>query len=130
MATRAYQMYTRCIMNTTDPEIEFDENGVCNHCRGYEERVQRYLLPEAERQEALDRMVKKIKAKGKDKEYDCVVGVSGGVDSTYTAYLVKKLGLRPLAVHVDNGWDSELAVSNVKKLLKKLDIDLFTYVLD
>jgi hypothetical protein len=75
-------------------------------------------------------MVKKIKAAGKGKDYDCIIGVSGGVDSTYTAWLVKELGLRPLAVHLDNGWNSELAVKNIENILSKLDIDLYTEVLD
>ena len=130
MTTRDYQMCTRCIMDTTDSQIEFDENGVCNHCRRYEERKQSILLPEAERRKVLDRLVKDIQAKGRNREYDCVIGVSGGVDSTYLAYVARELGLRPLAVHMDNGWDSELAVSNIEKTLNKLDIDLYTYVLD
>lgn len=79
---------------------------------------------------AAERLVEKIKARGAGREYDCLVGVSGGVDSTYVAYIVKKFGLRPLAVHFDNGWDSELAVSNIEKVLKRLEIDLFTYVVD
>lgn len=124
-----YRMCTRCIMDTTDPDIQFDENGVCNHCRKLERRMQ-VLLSEEELPAALDCLVKKIKAKGKGKEYDCIIGVSGGVDSTYVAYLVKQLGLRPLAVNMDNGWNSELAVSNIEKALNKLDIDLYTYVLE
>jgi len=130
LATRLYQVCTRCVMDTTDPEIQFDENGFCNHCRGYEALAQRLLIPESKRQEALDRLVIEIKAKGKGREYDCIIGVSGGVDSTYVAYLVKKLGLRPLAIHLDNGWDSELAVGNIEKFLRKLGIDLYTHVLD
>lgn len=124
---RTYQVCTRCVMDTTDPAIEFDEQGLCNHCRGYEQLAQRNLHhPEGE----LERVVAEIQARGRGKEYDCLIGVSGGVDSTYVAYMVKKLGLRPLAVHMDNGWDSELAVSNIEKFLKRLDIDLYTYVLD
>jgi N-acetyl sugar amidotransferase len=128
--TRTYQRCTRCVMDTTDPEIQFDENGVCNHCRGYEALAQKLVIPESERQAALDRLVTEIKSKGRGREYDCIIGVSGGVDSTYVAYLVKKLGLRPLAVHLDNGWDSELAVGNIEKILRKLGIDLYTHVLD
>jgi N-acetyl sugar amidotransferase len=79
---------------------------------------------------ALDRLVNEIKEKGKGKRFDCIIGVSGGVDSTYTAYITNKLKLRTLAVHLDNGWDSELAVSNIEKTLKRLGIDLYTYVID
>jgi N-acetyl sugar amidotransferase len=116
-------------MDTTDPDIEFDENGVCSHCKNYD-RLEQSLMPQEKRQEALIRIVDMIKTKGKGKEYDCVIGVSGGEDSTYVAYLAKTLGLRPIAIHVDNGWDSELAVSNVEKVLKKLGFDLYTYVID
>jgi len=130
LVSKPYQMCTRCVMDTTDPEIQFDENGICNHCRGYEAQAERLDIPESKRQAALDRLVTEIRAKGNGREYDCIIGVSGGVDSTYVAYLVKQLGLRPLAVHLDNGWDSELAVSNVEKALKKLGIDLYTHVLD
>jgi N-acetyl sugar amidotransferase len=127
---RPYQICIRCVMDTTDPEIQFDKNGVCNHCRGYEEAVQLYMVPEARREAALHKLVAEIKAYGRGKEYDCAIGVSGGVDSTYVAYLVRQFGLRPLAVHMDNGWDSELAVSNIEKVLKRLEIDLHTHVLD
>ena len=130
VSARPYQMCTRCVMDTTDPDIQFDEKGVCNHCRKYEALARTIFVPENERQRKLDRLVQEIKIKGKGKEYDCVIGVSGGVDSTYVAYLVKKLGLRPLAVHMDNGWDSELAVNNIEQFLAKLDIDLYTVVLD
>ena len=127
---RVYQICTRCIMDTTDPNIQFDENGVCNHCRGYDKKVKQRLFWGEAGQQKLNKLVNEIKAKGKNKKYDCIIGVSGGVDSTLVAYTVKKLGLRPLAVHVDNGWDSELAVSNIGKALEKLDIDLCTCVVD
>jgi N-acetyl sugar amidotransferase len=129
MTDRPYQVCVRCVMDTTDPSIEFDENGYCNHCREYEKHA-RLVPSEPERKEQFDSLIRQIKAEGKGKEYDCIIGVSGGVDSTYTAYLVKSLGLRPLAIHVDNGWDSELAVNNVKQMLDKLGIDLQTLVLD
>jgi N-acetyl sugar amidotransferase len=121
---------TRCVMDTTDPEIKFDEKGTCNHCKRYDEMARIKILTGAERENKLKEVVDKIKREGKNKEYDCIIGVSGGVDSTYVAYIVKKLGLRPLAVHLDNGWDSELAVGNIEKILKKLDIDLYTHVVD
>jgi len=117
-------------MDTSDPEIVFDADGVCNHCTAALERMRRQLLEPAEREAALQSLVEKIKVEGHGKEYDCIIGVSGGVDSTTTAYHVKRLGLRPLAVHFDNGWDSELAVDNIKKTLDMLKIELFTHVVD
>jgi len=121
---------TRCVMDTTDSYIQFDEEGVCNHCREFEIKSQYRVLKGAKGREALEQIVEKIKLDGKGKEYDCIAGVSGGVDSTYVAYLAKELGLRPLAVHFDNGWNSELAVSNIETVLNKLGIDLYTYVVD
>lgn len=125
-----YRICTRCVMDTTDPEIEFDEKGVCNHCYYYDEQLKRKVFTGQHGQEELTRIVDEIKRHGSGKDYDCVIGVSGGVDSTYVAYKVKELGLKPLAVHLDNGWDSELAVKNIEQVLKKLDIDLYTHVID
>jgi N-acetyl sugar amidotransferase len=113
-----------------NPEIVFDDKGICNYCYEYQEKAKVRLIPDDQRESELKKIVDRIKADGKGKTYDCLIGVSGGVDSTYTAHLVKKLGLRPLAVHFDNGWNSELAVSNIEKTLEKLDIDLYTYVID
>lgn len=120
----------RCIMDTTDPDIKFDDRGVCNHCLRYERVARERIIPAPQRQQHLDALLRDIRDAGRGKPYDCVIGVSGGVDSTYVAWLVKQLGLRPLAVHLDNGWNSELAVSNIEKTLKKLDIDLYTHVID
>lgn len=125
----AYQRCTRCILDTTIPRIKFDENGECNFCKIH------YMLDEiyplsSEGQQRLAKLVEKIKRDGKSKEYDCVVGVSGGRDSTYTLYLAKKLGLRPLAVHFDNGWNSSIAVTNIMNAVSKLEVDLYTTVAD
>jgi len=119
-------------MDTSDPDIVFDDNGVCNRCKKAEELLNLvpYSLPKEEKRKELEKLIEKIKEKGKGKEYDCIIGVSGGVDSTFTAYTVANLGLRPLAVHLDNGWDSELAVKNIENAVKKLNIDLSTYVID
>jgi N-acetyl sugar amidotransferase len=117
-------------MDTSDPDIEFDQDGACNHCRAYEARVQRLVHVGERGEKKLHELVSRIKEVGKNQEYDCVIGVSGGVDSTFIAYRAKQLGLRPLAVHVDNGWDSELSVHNIERAMKKLDIDLYTHVLD
>jgi N-acetyl sugar amidotransferase len=126
----AYQICTRCIMDTSDPEISFDASGVCNHCRNYDETLKTQSISGEEGRLQLVRIAEMIKGDGVGKPYDCIIGVSGGVDSTYLAYIVKKLGLRPLAVHLDNGWDSELAVQNIENVLKKLHIELYTFVID
>lgn len=126
----AYRVCTRCIMDTSDPEIQFDAKGHCNHCRRYDERARNEIFTGEAAKERLAQIVETIQRSGRNREYDCVIGVSGGVDSTAVAYYVKELGLRPLAVHLDNGWNSELAVDNIKKTLQTLDIDLFTYVID
>ena len=125
-----YRMCTRCVMDTTDPDIVFDENGVCNHCHTYDRMVREYVVDGEEGLRHLEQIAQKMHKDGQGKKYDCVIGVSGGVDSTYVAFRVKQLGLRPLAVHLDNGWDSELAVKNIEETLKRLDIDLYTEVLD
>jgi N-acetyl sugar amidotransferase len=125
-----YKRCTRCIMDTTDPEIEFDSEGICNHCRRFDKLLEKRVFEGNEAKEELNSITSRIKKSGKNKEYDCIIGVSGGVDSTYVAYLTKKLGLNPLAIHFDNGWNSELAVNNIEKTLEKLDIDLYTYVID
>lgn len=123
------QVCSKCILDSTVPEIFFDDEGVCNYCEINDEIMKQYPAKE-EGKKLLDDIVKKIKKKGKGKKYDCIVGVSGGTDSTYTLHFVKQLGLRPLAVHFDNGWNSEIAVKNIKNATNKLDIDLYTLVAD
>lgn len=129
---REYQICKRCVMDTTDPDIVFDKAGICNHCKDAEEKLTRHPLNLSRKdlESELEKLVQKIKTAGKNKKYDCVIGVSGGVDSTFIAYKTKMLGLRPLAVHLDNGWNSELAVKNIENVLKKMEIDLYTYVLN
>jgi N-acetyl sugar amidotransferase len=120
-----------CVMDTSDPDIIFDQKGQCNHCKSYLENIHKLPTFQHNNKNLLEELVQKIKSKGKGKKYDCVIGLSGGVDSTYVAYVVTKiLGLRPLAVHMDNGWNSELSVKNVENIVKKLGIDLYTKVLD
>jgi N-acetyl sugar amidotransferase len=118
-------------MDDTDPDISFDTNGFCNHCTDAFFRLKQYPfnLSKKEKENKLLKKIKDIKNKKKG-DYDCIIGVSGGLDSTYIAFKVKEFGLNPLAVHVDNGWNTELSVKNIEKTLKKLDIDLFTKVLD
>ena len=127
---RAYRICTRCIMDTTDPEISFDDDGVCNHCHEYERVAEEAIFPPPSGQQMLAAMVARIKREGRRRPYDCILGLSGGVDSTYVAYLTKQMGLRPLALHLDNGWDSDIAVRNIHNIVSKLDIDLETHVLD
>lgn len=123
------QVCAKCVMDTTEKTTIFDDSGVCNHCQAYADNLAHRVAGE-EGKERLDKIVTKIKQAGKGKAYDCIIGVSGGVDSTYVAYRAKEMGLRPLAVHFDNGWNSELAVHNIEQVLNKLDIDLLTYVVD
>ncbi|MGZ9234932.1 MAG: N-acetyl sugar amidotransferase [Anaerolineales bacterium] len=128
---RGYRICTRCLMDTSDPEIQFDAQGVCNHCHDYDRLIQQRVLKGEAGLRYLETLVEQIKRDGQGKPYDCVMGVSGGVDSTYVAYVAKtRLGLRPLAIHMDNGWDSELAVKNIEETLKRLGIDLYTNVLN
>jgi N-acetyl sugar amidotransferase len=118
-------------MDSTASEIVFDENGVCNFCHHYDSHLVHEVFSNKDGEERIHKLIAEIKERGKNRQYDCLIGISGGVDSSYVAYLVKKkFGLRVFAVHLDNGWNSELAVANVEQILKRLDIDLYTYVLD
>jgi N-acetyl sugar amidotransferase len=117
-------------MDTTDPEITFDTAGRCCHCTEFLEKRAKHSYHGKESEDALDLLLKKIARAGRGKKYDCVIGVSGGVDSCYLAYVIKQHGLRPLAVHLDNGWNSEMAVVNIKNIARKLGIDYESYVLD
>lgn len=125
-------MCVRCVMDTTDPDITFDELGMCSHCQWFDQSIGPSLewASTSDAQRALKTKVDEIKRIGRDQEYDCIIGISGGVDSTYLAYKVRAWGLRPLAVHYDSGWNSELAVSNIENLVKRLDINLLTVVAD
>ena len=117
-------------MDTSDQEIQFDHLGNCNHCDDFYTNTSKLLYHGEVSDNILHKIVEKIKESGKKREYDCLVGVSGGADSSYVAYTVKKLGLRPLAVHMDNGWNSEESVKNIKKICDKLEIDYQSYVLN
>jgi len=126
-----YQICKKCIMDTSDPNIIFDDEGVCSHCYYFEEVRKPNWFPNEEGKKRLDAYISKIKEERKEHQYDCMIGLSGGVDSSYLAYILKtEYNLRMLAVHVDAGWNSELAVSNIENIVKKLDIDLFTVVVD
>lgn len=128
--THKGQLCTRCVMDSSDPKISFDAKGVCNHCHDRDQLCARVVKAPGVSERELEALVKRIKREGEGKTYDCLIGVSGGVDSTFVAYQVKKLGLRPLAVHLDNGWDSEIAVANIHSALEKLGIELHTHVIN
>lgn len=130
MEVKDYQQCLRCVMDTSDPNIRFDNHGYCNHCTGF-------LATLAERDanlrfspEGLKNEVYRIKQAGKGGPYDCVLGVSGGIDSSYTAWYLKSLGLRTLLVHLDNGWNAEEAVQNIKNLAEVLGFDYESVVLN
>lgn len=125
-----YKVCSRCVMDTTASDIVFNEQGVCNYCRKFERRLANARAQVQDLQAHRDEFISKVKADGIGKDYDCIIGVSGGVDSSYALYLAVKHGLRPLAVHLDNGWNSELASNNISNLVNTLNVDLYTHVID
>lgn len=130
MAERIYKMCTRCVMDTTDPEIQFDEQGVCNHCHEFDNVTSKRWFPNEEGKSKLKEIFDRIKEERKNYEYDCILGLSGGLDSSYLALVMKEYGMRPLVVHVDAGWNSELAVYNIEKVVKYCGYDLHTHVVN
>jgi N-acetyl sugar amidotransferase len=123
------QACARCLYDAKTPAIVFGEDGACNYCRMHDQLDQEYPMG-AQGEEILRGIAAKIKAAGRNKPFDCVVGVSGGCDSSFLLYKMKELGLRPLAAHFDNTWNSTTAVENIRRVLKALDIKLYTYVVD
>lgn len=124
------QVCTRCVYDERVPSISFDSNGVCNFCHQLEKLKEEYGTGSEKGEKKFKKIIEEIKKAGKDKKYDCIIGVSGGTDSSYMLYLAKKWGLRPLAVHYDNTWNSAIATENIRKVLTALDIDLYTHVTD
>ena len=131
MSNQNIQICKRCVVNANVPGATFDANGYCNFCNTFIEHNTHIIQkdPALQKQE-LDVFIQKVIRNGKGKQYDCIVGVSGGVDSSWVLVQVKKLGLRPLAVHMDNGWNSELAQNNIENLVRGLGVDLYTHVID
>lgn len=127
---RAAQVCTRCVMDTSDPEIAFDEAGVCSHCREFDEVTSHRWFPGPEGEQRLGVLLDEIRAAGRGKEYDCVLGLSGGVDSSILALRANDWDLRVLAVHVDAGWNTEAAVNNIHGIVERCGFDLHTIVLD
>lgn len=117
-------------MDDTDPDIKFDDAGVSNHARHAQWRLENECFRTEAGSKVLEGLAEQIKKDGQGKEYDCILGVSGGADSSYVAVKAHQLGLRPLAVHLDNGWNSELAVANIERLLRAYNLDLYTHVID
>lgn len=124
------QICIRCIYDESVPAITFDDEGVCNYCRMVDELVEEYQTGKPEGEKRIQEIIAKIKEDGKGKKYDCVIGVSGGTDSSFMVDWAVKNGLRPLAVHYDNTWNTAIATENIRKVLTKLDVDLFTLVVN
>tara|TARA_B110000046_G_scaffold34755_1_gene37730 strand:+ start:12321 stop:13460 length:1140 start_codon:yes stop_codon:yes gene_type:complete len=131
MTKRAYQVCSSCVMDTTDSKIVFDDKGICDHCNTYYEDIKPNWHTDERGMAQMKSTVDSIKAAGKGKDFDCILGMSGGVDSSYLLHLaVKELGLRPLVFHVDAGWNSQQAVNNIEVLVDGLDLDLYTDVIN
>ncbi len=128
--TQVITICKKCIYNQNVPGITFDSEGICNYCRQIENLERNFQTGKPEGQLKLDQLIKKIKLKGKNKKYDCVIGVSGGTDSSFLLLKAVEWGLRPLAVHYDNTWNTAIATENIRKITSKLNIDLYTYVVD
>ncbi len=124
------QTCTQCVMDTSDPKIIFDAAGICNHCHTFENITSRDWYPNDEGKHRWSGILDDMRAAGGGREYDCILGLSGGIDSSYVALKAKQWNLRPLVVHVDAGWNSELAVANIEKVVKYCNFDLHTHVVD
>ena len=131
MSKRPYQICSNCIMDTTDPDITFDERGWCDYCRNFYENIKPNWHPNDQGEKELAKITEKIKKDGKGRDHNCLIGISGGVDSSYVAYIAKeKLGLKPLLFHVDAGWNSQVSANNIQRLVDGLGLDLYTDVID
>lgn len=127
---RPYQICNRCVMDTSDPGIEFDSTGVCHYCLMVEKLLPRYQFSADLEKRNLEEIERMVKASPGREGYNCILGLSGGVDSSYVALLAKDMGLKPLCVHFDNGWNSEAAVANIRAIIEHCGFDLFTYVIN
>lgn len=126
-----YQICTQCIMDTSDPKISFDAQGVCDYCNNFKSAIQPNWHTDGRGEKELMALAEKIKVNGKGKDFDCIIGLSGGLDSSYAAYIAKeKMGLRPLLFHVDAGWNTDQAVGNIEKLVDGMGLDLYTDVIN
>ncbi len=131
MKNREYQICKNCVMDTSDSNIVFDENGTCDYCLNYRNNILPNWKTGEEGKKIISKIVEQIKYDGKNKEYDCLIGISGGIDSSYLTYLAKeKFKLRPLIFHVDGGWNTQIAVNNIEKIIDGLKLDLHTEVIN
>lgn len=131
MSERQYQVCTNCVIDTTDSAVVFDENGVCDYCNDFYENIKPNWHPDEQGERELARIVDEIKRHGQGKKYDCIIGLSGGTDSSYLTHLCKvKYGLRPLIYLVDTGWNLNVAVENIEKIVRGLDLELITEVVN
>lgn len=131
MSERKYQVCSRCVMDTTDEDIQFDEHGVCQRCREYEERILMDWNHGKGHEAELQDLIAKIKKSGKGKKYDCILGLSGGLDSTYMLHLaVKEWGLHPFVFHIDCGWNLPVAEDNIRKVCNGLGVELHIEKMD
>ncbi|VVN06247.1 hypothetical protein PS662_03608 [Pseudomonas fluorescens] len=129
--SKDYKICTCCIMDTSDPNVTFDERGRCDYCQNFESVIAPNWHFDQRGESELMKMAEKIKEDGKDREFDCIIGLSGGLDSSYVSYIAKeKMGLRPLLFHVDAGWNTDQAVGNIEKLVDGLKLDLYTEVIN
>jgi tRNA(Ile)-lysidine synthase TilS/MesJ len=116
-------------MDTSDVKIKFDNNGICDYCNNFVSKIKPNWSKTLNNEKLFDDLCSKIKSEGKNKDFDCIIGLSGGLDSSYAAYVAKeKMGLRPLLFHVDAGWNTDQAVGNIEKLVNGLGLDLYTEV--
>lgn len=120
----------RCLIDSTVPGSSFNQNGICNFCQDFDKNISIYSFTKEEEEHNLEELFTKVKNSKNKQGYDSIIGLSGGVDSSYIALLAKKYGLNPLCIHFDNGWNSELAVSNIHSIISKFGFDLKTYVID
>ena len=131
MNKREYQICSNCIMDTSDTTLQFDSRGWCEYCCNFHESIKPNWHPNERGTRELMPLIEKIKREGKDRDHDCLIGISGGMDSSYVTYVAKeKFGLRPLMFHCDTGWNSDLGVSNIQKIIEGLDLDLVTEVIN
>lgn len=129
--TKKYQICTKCVMDTSDPKISFDEYGVCDHCKSFENDVMPRWHPNDYGKQLFREKVTFIKKKAKGKDFDSIMGLSGGLDSSYLLHMaVKEFGLKPLVFHVDGGWNTDIAVSNIENLVNKLGLELYVEVIN
>lgn len=126
-----YKVCSNCVMDTTDSMITFDQNGVCDHCNTFYKEILPNWHTDEKGREELEKIVEGIRKEGAGKDFDCIIGMSGGIDSSYLTYIAKDIfGLKPLVFHVDAGWNSQVAVNNIEKLIDTLGLDLYTEVID